>query len=58
MEKYLRSKLTKVHNSEKMRSTRDADAAKETMYGYSDYGEMTKRDLYTGNKAGITALYG
>ncbi len=36
----------------------DADAMQETMYGYSDYGETTKRDLYKGDKAGITALYG
>jgi len=36
----------------------DTDAAEETMYGYSDYGETTKRDLYKGDKAGITALYG
>lgn len=36
----------------------DADATEETMYGYSDYGETIKRDLYKGDKAGITALYG
>lgn len=30
----------------------------ETMYGYASYGEITKRDLYTGDKAGIQDLYG
>lgn len=30
----------------------------ETMYGYSTTGEISKRDLYTGDKAGITKLYG
>jgi hypothetical protein len=35
------------------------DAAyKETMYGYSIWGETSKRDLYTGDKQGITKLYG
>ena len=35
------------------------DAAyKETMYGYSSLGEISKRDLYTGDKQGITKLYG
>lgn len=33
-------------------------AYQETMYGYSDYGETIKRDLYKGDKAGITKLYG
>ena len=32
-------------------------AALETMYGYSDEGETNKRDLYTGDIAGITKLY-
>ena len=30
----------------------------ETMYGYSTEGETTKRDLYTGDIAGIQFLYG
>jgi hypothetical protein len=30
----------------------------ETMYGYADYGETIKRDLYTGDIAGIQDLYG
>jgi hypothetical protein len=30
----------------------------ETMYGYASYGEITKRDLHTGDKAGIQDLYG
>jgi len=35
------------------------DAAyQETMYGYSSLGEISKRDLYTGDKQGITKLYG
>ncbi|MEM3547358.1 MAG: matrixin family metalloprotease [Candidatus Bathyarchaeia archaeon] len=33
-------------------------AYQETMYGYSDYGETSKRDLYIGDKTGITKLYG
>jgi hypothetical protein len=33
-------------------------AYQETMYGYSSYGETIKRDLYIGDKAGITKLYG
>jgi hypothetical protein len=32
-------------------------AAEETMYGYSENGELKKRDLYTGDIAGITKLY-
>jgi hypothetical protein len=32
--------------------------AEETMYGYSDYGETKKRDLNTGDIAGIQELYG
>ncbi|MEM3597875.1 MAG: hypothetical protein QXT02_02960 [Candidatus Hadarchaeum sp.] len=32
-------------------------AYQETMYGYSDLGEIVKRNLYTGDKAGITKLY-
>jgi len=30
----------------------------ETMYGYSYYGELIKRDLYIGDIAGIQKLYG
>lgn len=30
----------------------------ETMYGYSNYGETTKRDLNVGDITGIQALYG
>jgi len=33
-------------------------AYRETMYGYSTWGETSKRDLYTGDKTGITKLYG
>ena len=33
-------------------------AYRETMYGYSVSGEISKRDLYIGDKAGITKLYG
>jgi len=33
-------------------------AYQETMYGYSALGEIIKRDLYAGDKAGITKLYG
>mgnify|MGYP001062033907 CR=1 FL=1 len=33
-------------------------AYQETMYGYSSFGETSKRDLYTGDKQGITKLYG
>jgi len=29
----------------------------ETMYGYSTWEEIIKRDLYTGDKSGITRLY-
>lgn len=32
--------------------------ANETMYGYSDYGETKKRDLNSGDIAGIQKLYG
>jgi hypothetical protein len=32
--------------------------SEQTMYGYSNYGEIKKRDLYTGDIAGIQALYG
>jgi len=28
------------------------------MYGYSDFGDVSKRDLYTGDIQGITRLYG
>lgn len=30
----------------------------ETMYGYANYAETIKRDLYNGDKAGIKSLYG
>ena len=30
----------------------------ETMYGYSYYGDIEKRDLYDGDIAGIQKLYG
>ncbi len=30
----------------------------ETMYGYSTEGEISKRDLYTGDIAGLRAIYG
>ena len=33
-------------------------SAELTMYGYSDYGEIKKRDLGTGDISGIQALYG
>ncbi|MEM1556557.1 MAG: matrixin family metalloprotease [Candidatus Bathyarchaeia archaeon] len=33
-------------------------AYQETMYGYSGYGETSKRDLYIGDKTGATKLYG
>ena len=32
-------------------------ASEETMYAYSDYGEVKKRDLYLGDQEGITKLY-
>ena len=32
-------------------------AGEETMYGYSGEGEIKKRDLYIGDKAGIAKLY-
>ena len=32
-------------------------ADQETMYGYSDYGEIIKRDLFIGDITGITKLY-
>jgi len=32
--------------------------SKETMHGYSSYGDIEKRDLYLGDKAGIQFLYG
>jgi hypothetical protein len=35
----------------------DATATQETMYGYSSEGEISKRDLYTGDIAGISKLY-
>lgn len=36
----------------------DTVCAEETMYGYSDYGEIKKRDLNTGDIVGIQTLYG
>jgi FlgD Ig-like domain/Matrixin len=30
----------------------------QTMYGYVDYGECNKKDLYTGDIAGIKSIYG
>jgi hypothetical protein len=33
-------------------------AYRETMYGYSAFGEISKRDLYSGDQKGITRLYG
>lgn len=33
-------------------------ARQETMYGYSYAGEIIKRDLYIGDKQGVTRLYG
>ncbi len=35
-----------------------AAASEETMYGYADYGELKKRDLNTGDIAGLHTLYG
>ncbi len=35
----------------------DATCSQETMYGYADYGEIIKRDLNTGDIAGIGVLY-
>ena len=32
--------------------------AKQTMYGYSSYGDISKRDLNTGDIAGIQTIYG
>ena len=32
--------------------------SKQTMYGYSDYGETTKRDLLAGDILGAQKLYG
>ncbi len=36
----------------------DTVCAEETMYGYSNYGEVKKRDLNVGDITGIQALYG
>lgn len=36
----------------------DSGTNEETMYGYSGYGETSKRDLFTGDIAGIQELYG
>jgi hypothetical protein len=35
----------------------ESGASLESMYGFSEYGETIKRDLYTGDKTGITKLY-
>ena len=35
----------------------DNTCIEETMYAYADYGETKKRDLNTGDTAGINALY-
>ena len=35
-----------------------AGAFRETMYGYSDEGDIAKRDLYNGDITGIKKLYG
>jgi len=35
----------------------ETNAVEETMYGYSEEGEVKKRDLYLGDIAGITGLY-
>jgi hypothetical protein len=34
------------------------DCELETMYGYSDYGDIVKRDLFYGDIAGLQKLYG
>jgi hypothetical protein len=36
----------------------EPDCSSETMYGYSDYGEVLKRDLNSGDITGIQELYG
>lgn len=36
----------------------DTVCVEETMYGYSNYGDIKKRDLNTGDITGIQALYG
>ena len=36
----------------------ELDYTEQTMYGYSDYGELKKRDLLTGDILGAQALYG
>jgi len=36
----------------------EAPAYRETMYGYSTFEEIIKRDLYKGDRQGITKLYG
>ncbi len=36
----------------------DSACAEQTMYGYSDYGEIAKRALEKGDIAGLTKLYG
>jgi predicted Zn-dependent protease len=36
----------------------ESAASEETMYGYSTYGEMSKRSLFIGDIAGIHDLYG
>ena len=36
----------------------ELDYTEQTMYGYSDYGELEKRDLLTGDILGAQSLYG
>ena len=36
----------------------NSECSAQTMYGYSNYGETTKRDLGVGDKAGVNVLYG
>lgn len=36
----------------------DSADSEQTMYGYSSHGEIKKRDLYTGDIAGIRFIYG
>jgi len=36
----------------------ELDYTEQTMYGYSDYGELKKRDLLTGDILGAQSLYG
>ena len=34
-----------------------SSCAQETMYGYADFGEISKRDLNSGDILGISKLY-